>query len=322
MALNYEKLYSSEDLSGLSRLDFFKLLKHTKSVETYINIYNETGYADTNSNITLDDLAKKYYSESDYNTKQKIKEFMSRVSGNYSPAINAEQGRSAKYPLTLETMSHWTHHANIVNAVIGNECACENSLFNIVTYNGSTCKNTTVWEKIINHKNVTAKILDYIINNPLNNEVKVLAEKRKSFIGNLSFKLKQDATEAAYKTAADQVVKITSNLILSMINNSEVETSVSKILESTYGRGIVSMIAGLILANYENQSAQKIAEHLRINSMAMVGNEIVNELIESLPMLGSFEKIRVLDVKNSNINLSDDFNEEYLSNKENKIVRN
>lgn len=95
--------------------------------------------------------------------------------------------------------------------------------------------------------------------------------------------LKEEATEAGVRILSTQAVLATKSLISKSIPEDRAE-EFSRFLATEMGTALISMMAGMALTYgmKDNDKAQRIAEELRVQSMATVGNELVEGLMEAV----------------------------------------
>ena len=101
-------------------------------------------------------------------------------------------------------------------------------------------------------------------------------------------RFRQEATNALYRVAATQVVKVGKTSVCLLLNKtgSEKASTVSDMLDSEFGEAIISMAMGsaLLAAQGEtvNPKLERISRELRVQSMTTAGNAIMDSIIETV----------------------------------------
>lgn len=119
-------------------------------------------------------------------------------------------------------------------------------------------------------------------------------EEKKSAKPDFISMMKQDATKASYRVAANQITVGTKKAIVNIMKSQGMDndklSSIAEMLDTPIGEAFVSFIIGLAL-NYiptinDNKHAQVLSEEFRINGMATFGNEVVDVVVaQFLPVL-------------------------------------
>lgn len=102
--------------------------------------------------------------------------------------------------------------------------------------------------------------------------------------------LKEDTTNTAYRIVARQLMTLTSNLLLNQMRKHGEEDGkvqmIASILATDFGEAILQMILGGALSqlSYTNKSPKlaRLLKEFRIAGMTTIGNEIVENIIQSL----------------------------------------
>lgn len=98
-----------------------------------------------------------------------------------------------------------------------------------------------------------------------------------------SVTLSSEPKRAMFRIIGKQMNGLTKSALLKAIPDDKVD-GLKSFLESELGTSFVSMVSGLSLTYglKENANAQILAQELRVNSLAIVGNEIVDTLMENV----------------------------------------
>ncbi|MCZ2224297.1 MAG: hypothetical protein LC122_11800 [Chitinophagales bacterium] len=156
---------------------------------------------------------------------------------------------------------------------------------------------------------------------------KVEKFKKKYSLAKLTEKLKDDAKNAAYSSAATQAINLTQKILVNATKSDEDNAiALSKLLDTEFGHSLLSLMLGtglLYTDKINDERVAMLANKLRQNGMAKTGNLVFDELFASIAP--ELKKV-VEDIPNSNIrvevdqtHLDEDFADE---NEQNKLMYN
>jgi hypothetical protein len=96
--------------------------------------------------------------------------------------------------------------------------------------------------------------------------------------------LKDDISIASYRILCKQIIKITKQIIITTLNLSSKSQlkAVSEFLNSEIGTSFVTYIAGISLSKIQSNKINKISRELRVEGLAVAGDELVNVIIHNL----------------------------------------
>jgi len=118
--------------------------------------------------------------------------------------------------------------------------------------------------------------------------------------------IKLDFNSASYRVIANQISKIVKNSILVLLkkeklNNTKIN-NVEEILNSEIGSALISMFIGYSLSLNDFKINNKLVKEFRIESMSMIGNEFVDNIIKYIiPCMVENSNCRVDNVEIDNL---------------------
>jgi len=105
---------------------------------------------------------------------------------------------------------------------------------------------------------------------------------------NMKEQTKAELTDAGYRVAANQSIKLTHGAIISALraagHDSERIKSLTNLLNTEYGKSLLSLAIGMGISQTASESprTQRMGKELRIGGMASAGNEIVSSVMDAV----------------------------------------
>jgi len=116
-------------------------------------------------------------------------------------------------------------------------------------------------------------------------------------MSNFTDQLVSDSKKAGIRVAATQATKITKTAISALLEkqfDADQAKNLAKLLDTEYGTALVGFALGCTLRYApkvsEHKNAKILGEEFVISSMATVGNEVISEVLKTIPQL-----INILD---------------------------
>lgn len=128
-------------------------------------------------------------------------------------------------------------------------------------------------------------------------------------MSNFTDQLISDSKKAGIRVAATQATKLTKTAIIALLEkqfDADQAKNLAKLLDTEYGTALVGFALGCTLRYApkvsDHKNAKVLGEEFVISSMATVGNEVISEVLKTIPQLMSIldtipEKTRVPELE-------------------------